>query len=309
MSTVIVLSMAAVYLCVCALLSGVGRESDRKRERLSGVRGIQTEKSGERRRERGSGRLRALRASLQNRQRSKVLGAQISSSRSRKKLSEAEKMLQLADVQLTPVQFTSIKLLLGLALALTGRALGHALNLTGPGPLLLMLCGALCGGILPAEWLKSQVSKRKALFRDELPDVIDLLVVSVEAGLGFDAALLRLYQKNTSPLMQELMRAMQDIQYGMTKKEAYGNLSERCAVKELTSFVNALVQADQMGISVRTVLKSQSEALREERRQRAEEQALKAPVKMLLPLVIFIFPVIFIVILGPAAMNITEILK
>ena len=104
------------------------------------------------------------------------------------------------------------------------------------------------------------------------------------------------------------MRAVQDVQRGMSRKEAYNSMAERCKVKEITSFLNALIQAEQMGISIKSVLTSQSETLREERRQAAEEKALKAPVKMLVPLVIFIFPVIFIVLLGPAVFNLMEVL-
>ena len=107
--------------------------------------------------------------------------------------------------------------------------------------------------------------------------------------------------------MQELIRAIQDVQRGMSKKEAYTQMAERCRVKELTSFVNALLQAEQLGISIKSVLKQQADAMRESRRQRAEEKALKAPVTMLMPLVMFIFPVIFIVLLGPAVINIMEI--
>jgi len=313
-ATVVLLSMAAVFFGVLTLLYRCGAERDRKKARLDEVKTARSGETCSDRKKESAGLewLRQMGSLLKSRQRNRVLGQQISNTRSKKKLSEAEKMLMIADVQLTGLQFMLVKLASAAVLASACRLCGGVLvRSTGMADRLvptLTLCGGLLGEILPARWLKSRVAGRKALYREHLPDVMDLLVVSVEAGLGFDAALIRLYQKDKSPLMQELMRAMQDIQYGMTKREAYTNLSQRCGVKELTSFVNALIQADQMGISIRTVLKTQSESLREERRQRAEEKALKAPVKMLLPLVAFIFPVIFIIILGPAVMNVMEIL-
>ena len=131
-------------------------------------------------------------------------------------------------------------------------------------------------------------------------------MVSVEAGLGFDAAIIRLYEKNKTIMMEEMMQAIRDIQRGMKKKDAYSQLANRCNVKELTAFLTALVQADQMGISIKSVLKVQAESLRKDRRRRAEEKALKAPVIMLVPMVMFIFPIIFIILLGPAVLNIME---
>ena len=313
MIAIALLAMLTVFFLIMTVLYRRGEERDLREERLKEVKTLQAaDARGTKKKEGGIQKLRQLREELRGRQKSKVIGQQISNSKSKKKLTEAEKMLLTADVQLTGAQFTLVKLALAVVLTAVFWFLGGFLvrktGLNGSMTVLIALVGAILGGLLPARWLKSRVDKKKALFRDLLPNVMDLLVVSVEAGLGFDAALIRLYQKDKSPLMQELMRAMQDIQRGMSKKEAYTSLSERCGVKELTSFVNALIQADQMGISIRTVLKTQSEALREARRQRAEEQALKAPVKMLVPLVVFIFPVIFIVLLGPAVQNIMDVL-
>ena len=216
-------------------------------------------------------------------------------------------MLQMAGVPLSASQFTLVKAGIGLALAGVAFIAGSMFKLDSLLLLLLPTGGFILGMLLPGKWLTRKVEKKKAMYRDALPDIMDLLVVSVEAGLGFDSSLIRLYEKDKSPLMEELMRAVQDVQHGMSKREAYGNMSARCGVKEITSFLNSLVQAEQLGISIKSVLKTQSESLREDRRQRAEEKALKAPVKMLVPLVIFIFPVIFIILLGPALINILDI--
>ena len=313
MIAIVILAMLAMFFLAMTLLYRYGEERDLREDRLEEVKTLQNaDVRKAKKKDAGLQKLKQLREDLRGRQKSKVLGEQISNSKSKKKLTEAEKMLMTANVQLTGAQFTLIKLALAVVLAIVCYFLGTVLvkkaGLNSSMSMVAAAVGAILGDLLPARWLKSRVEKKKALYRDHLPDVMDLLVVSVEAGLGFDSSLIRLYQKDKSPLMQELMRAMQDIQHGMSKKESYTNLSERCGVKELTSFVNALIQADQMGISIRTVLKMQSEALRESRRQRAEEQALKAPVKMLVPLVIFIFPVIFIVLLGPAIQNIMDVL-
>ena len=294
---------AAVFLLLLVLLRRRGSGDDQKNRRLGAVKGQLREETKEKK-----SLLQAYKESLKRKQQQKLRGQELQSSRSQKKLSLPEQMLQMAGIPLTGMQFTMIKLASALLLGFLGYKAAGLLELDPLIEMFLPLGGFLLGMLLPGRWLTNQVARRKALYRDSLPDLMDLLVVSVEAGLGFDAALLRLYEKDKSPLMQEMMRTVQDVQHGMTKREAYRNMSERCGVKEIRSFLNALVQAEQMGISVKTVLKTQAETLREERRQRAEEKALKAPVTMLVPMVIFIFPVIFIVLLGPALMNVMEVL-
>ena len=208
---------------------------------------------------------------------------------------------------MTAEQFSMIKIVLSTAFMVAAVIVCKILNLGMAYLVIAMAVMGLIGIIFPSRILKMRASKRKDLIRQQLPDVMDLLVVSVEAGLGFDAALIRLYEKDKSELMTELMQATRDVQRGMSKKEAYESLAKRCDVKELTTFLTALVQADQLGISIKSVLKVQSENLRKDRRMRAEEKALKAPVVMLVPMVVFIFPVIFIILLGPAVLNMIEI--
>lgn len=223
-----------------------------------------------------------------------------------KKTSVIEDMLEMTGTELSVEQFSMLKIGLSAILMLVALIVCKILNLGMAYLILAMAVVGLVAIILPGEWLKAKAKKRKVLLRQQLPDIMDLLVVSVEAGLGFDAALIRLYEKDKSELMTDLMQATRDIQRGMSKKEAYEGLAKRCDVKELTSFLTALVQADQLGISIKSVLKVQAENLRKDRKMRAEEKALKAPVTMLIPMVLFIFPVIFIVLLGPAALNIME---
>jgi tight adherence protein C len=130
------------------------------------------------------------------------------------------------------------------------------------------------------------------------------MLISVQAGLGFEAAMARTAQNGTGPLADEMTRTLQDMQVGRSRKEAYLAMSDRVDVPDLRSFIRAIVQADAYGIAIAKVLKVQAHEMRTKRRQRAEEHAMKIPVKILFPLIFFIFPTLFIILLGPAVMNI-----
>lgn len=163
---------------------------------------------------------------------------------------------------------------------------------------------ALVGYMLPQMWLKQRVTGRQTQIIKSLPDAFDLITTCVEAGLGLDAALSRVAEKVEGPFADELTRTLRDISLGKQRRDALRELGDRTGVPDLVSFVNAVIQAEQMGSSVGTVLRVQAEQLRVRRRQRAEEQAYKAPVKMIFPLILCIFPTLFIVILGPAVITI-----
>ena len=162
------------------------------------------------------------------------------------------------------------------------------------------------GAALPFILLNQQIKQRKHSIQKDLPDVLDLLTVSVEAGLGFDGALAKLVEKMKGALAEEFSRVLQEIRVGVTRRNALHALGARCDVPDLSLFTTSIVQADQLGVSIGNVLRVQSAAMREKRRQRAEEKAMKAPIKMLLPLVLFIFPTIFIILLGPAIIQIMD---
>jgi tight adherence protein C len=149
-------------------------------------------------------------------------------------------------------------------------------------------------------------TKRQKEIRRELPDIMDLLVVSVEAGLAFDMALLKVVERYRGPVGVELNRALREMQLGRPRKDALKNMADRVDIPELTSLVNAIVQSEQLGVGLGRVLRIQSDLIREKRQQWVEEQAMKAPIKMLFPIIFCIFPCIFIVILGPAAINIIK---
>lgn len=170
------------------------------------------------------------------------------------------------------------------------------------GSIIVLLLGYLLVDII----LSIYINKRQFAIQRELPDVLDLLTISIEAGLGFDAAVQRVVQKSRGPLGGEFNQALQEMRMGKTRRESLKDLGERTGVDDLSKFVEALIQADQLGVSLGNVLRTQSDQMRILRRQRVEERAMKAPIKMLLPLVAFIFPTIFVVILAPAMIKILE---
>ncbi len=165
---------------------------------------------------------------------------------------------------------------------------------------------SLIGFFMPFYMIKSRARQRQAAIIKSLADAFDLITTCVEAGLGLDAALARVAEKVPGAFAQELQRALRDVALGKSRRDALKELGERTAVPDLLQFTNAVVQAEAMGSSIGTVLRVQSDQLRVRRRQRAEEAAYKAPIKMLFPLVLCIFPTLFIVILGPAIITIMQ---
>ncbi|WOH17566.1 type II secretion system F family protein [Paenarthrobacter sp. GOM3] len=170
------------------------------------------------------------------------------------------------------------------------------------GVLLTLSLAATCY-FLPDLLVYNTGTKRRARILKDLPNVLDQLLVSVEAGLGFEAALAKVGMSGSGPLADELVRTLQDIQAGRSRREAYKALAERCTVPDVRSFVGAIVQADIQGLSIARILKPQAEQMRIKRRLRAEEKAMKLPVAVVFPLILFIFPPLFIIILGPAVIN------
>ncbi len=168
--------------------------------------------------------------------------------------------------------------------------------------------GALAGYYLPNLVLYQTAYNRSEQIRRDLPDALDLLTISVEAGLAFDAAVSQVARNTTGPLANEFFRVLQEMQIGTGRTEAMRALGERTDVDELQSFVTAMVQADAFGIPIASVLRVQAKEMRVKRSQRAEEKAQKIPVKILFPLIFCILPSLFIVVMGPAAINIYDAL-
>ncbi len=207
---------------------------------------------------------------------------------------------------LTPGMFVGMRL----GLSFFALALGFYLTMLGDLPLLnrLLFSGiGLClGFLLPSIWLGRKIKARKYNILKSMPDALDLLSISVEAGLGFDLALQRVADKWDNALSREFRRVVSDTRLGMQRREAMRMMADRCGVEDLSNFVQAIIQAEQLGVSLGRILKVQSEQMRMRRRQRAEELAHQAPIKMLFPMVFLIFPSILVVILGPAIPKLME---
>ena len=165
---------------------------------------------------------------------------------------------------------------------------------------------AIFGYMLPGIWLDRKIKGRRKEIIKSLPDAIDLLTISVEAGLGFDPALMRVAEKWDNALTKEFARVLSEMRIGKSKREALREMAERADEDSLTMFVSSIVQAEQLGVAITQVLRIQSDAMRVRRRQRAEALAQKAPLKMLFPMVFLIFPALYVVILGPAVPRIVE---
>lgn len=156
-------------------------------------------------------------------------------------------------------------------------------------------------------YLSSRIENRKKKILKDLPYTLDLITVSVEAGLSFDGAMVRVISNISGELCDEFAKSLKEIRMGIERKVALKNMSERCDVKALSMLITSLIQADELGVSLSRVLKIESENLREHRKQVSREKAMKAPIKMLFPLILFIFPSIFIIILGPAVIRMISI--
>jgi tight adherence protein C len=173
---------------------------------------------------------------------------------------------------------------------------------------LFVLAFGLVGWMIPGMWLNGRVRARQKLVLKSLPDALDLVTTCVEAGLGLDAALARVAEKSTGPLASEMSRMLREVAMGKLRREGLTEMADRLGVDELTSFVNAIIQAEQLGVGIAQVLRVQSDMMRTRRRQAAEKMAHEAPIKMIFPLVLFIFPAFMLVILGPAFIRIADAL-
>jgi len=198
-----------------------------------------------------------------------------------------------------------VKLLAAIAFAVLGFLLGLLLGGV-TGGLFFALVGAGVGFMGPEFWLGRRIRARGEAMVLQLPDALDLLTISVEAGLGFDAALAKVVEKMEGPLVAEFRQALAEIRMGRSRRDALRDVAKRADSQPINNFIGAIVQAEQLGVPIAKVLQIQSNQLRIERRQRAEEAAAKAPVKMLFPMVGCIFPTIFIVILGPAILTVIK---
>lgn len=168
---------------------------------------------------------------------------------------------------------------------------------------MLVIVFTAMGAAMPWIMLRIMAQKRQKLITKQLPEVLDLLCVSVQAGLSFDAALRRIVERMKGPLIEECTRMLEDVRMGLPRRQALRMMGERCEVQEVALFVTAIIQAERLGTSLGKTLNNQAINMRERRRQAVKAEAMKAPVKMIFPLVLFIFPSIFVIVLLPALLN------
>jgi len=212
-----------------------------------------------------------------------------------------------ANEKIAPRELLVIKYLVAAGIAFLLWMLGGLFAKGLLQSVLLGVVGLGLGWILPEYLINRKAQARKTEIEKGLPDVLDLLTVSVEAGLGFDGAMMKVVEKTRSVLSEEFRTALQEVKMGKPRAEALRDMSNRTGADDLSTFTGSVILADQLGISIGNILRLQSEQIRQKRRQRAEEMALKAPVKILIPLIMFIFPAIFVVLLGPAVIQIAEV--
>jgi tight adherence protein C len=202
---------------------------------------------------------------------------------------------------LTPEDFAAVRIVAAAVAAAAG--LGIGLLLANPVYLVISLAaGAILGFYLPVLWLKQKVDARRSEIQKGLPDAMDLLVIAVDAGLGFDAALARVTDKYKNALSDEFAKVLREVSLGRPRLEAMDEMGRSSGVEDLHNFIQAIIQSEQFGTGIGKILRIQADEMRRKRRQRAQEKAAQATLKMMLPMVGCIFPTLWIVLLGPAAL-------
>ena len=202
---------------------------------------------------------------------------------------------------LTPEDFAAVRIVAAAVMAAVGLLIG--LLLANPVYLVISVAlGAVLGFYLPVLWLKQKVDARRAEIQKGLPDAMDLLVIAVDAGLGFDAALARVTDKYKNALSDEFAKVLREVSLGRPRLEAMDEMGRSSGVEDLHNFIQAIIQSEQFGTGIGKILRIQADEMRRKRRQRAQEKAAQATLKMMLPMVGCIFPTLWIVLLGPAAL-------
>ena len=283
-----------VFFIVSSIGYNIGKEADakeRKIEYISGKKKAQNEKEPEKSSKRFLSSQMQVLNNMANRSAANV--------KKNAKYKLVEKQLRLAGLSVSPENFLFYKKAIMVLIVVVMAFIAAITKM-----ILLVLVGLLIALLLPNMYLNGKVKSYQQGIRDQLPDAMDLLSVCIESGLSFDASLLKVSERMEGPFIEELLKLYRQIQMGVPRSDALRNMANSSEIPELKTFIAALAQATQLGIPMNNIMKVQSETLRETRMQMAREKGQKAPVKMLLPMVGLIFPVLFIVILGPVVINI-----
>lgn len=224
------------------------------------------------------------------------------------KSEEFRKTLRQAGITMSPNEYNVIRIIAIAATAIIFSLIGLFLNVSTLIKILLPVLGAYSAFAVARFNLARKVTKRRELMERQMPDVFDMISVSVEAGLGFEQAILHVVKNFDGPLVDELTITSREMSMGRSRREALQLLGIRCNIDDMKTFTGAVIQAGKLGISLKNVLRTQAQAIRQARRAKIREKAMKISVKMLLPMVMFIFPVIFIMLMGPAVIRIMDAL-
>jgi tight adherence protein C len=219
---------------------------------------------------------------------------------------ELKKTLRQAGIRMSPKEYNVIRIIAIVATAAVFLLVGIFSKVSLMIKVLLPLIGAYTAFAVMRFNLAKKVTKRRELMESQMPDVFDMLSVNVEAGLGFEQALLHIINNFEGPLVDELTITSREMSMGRSRREALQLLGTRCDIDDMKTFTGAVIQAGKLGISLKNVLRTQADGIRQNRRSKIREKAMKISVKMLLPMVAFIFPVIFIMLMGPAAIKILD---
>lgn len=287
------------FIIIVMVLSGYGKAIDSKINKIKHIEGHSNESGTEKELE-GTFVNRVLKPKL------KFLSKpsnQVTDSNARRndKMKEVSRKIRLAGLHIDAESFVFYKQAIMILCIVVSLFI-----LVVTGQFLIFLLGVGIGLLGPNMFLKSKVKSYQEAIRNQLPDGLDLLGVCIEAGLSFDASLAKVAERMKGPFIDQLVLVYSQMQMGVSRADALRNLSNSTEIPELKTFVAALAQANQLGIPINNVMKVQSEQIRETRRQMAKEKGQKAPIKIMLPMVLLILPVLFIILMGPTVMNIAE---
>lgn len=307
MTTIIAITCGIfIFTAVTLVLSGYGIRSDLVRRRVTGVLSIsgKPDMLDEELAKPLSERLiKPLLKELSQKMQKLIPKSRTGSTAKNQQNDKLRKMVRQAGLRIGAEEYSLIRILVIFGLSAFAGILALLMGFRIRS-LLAALVGAYAGFAIMRFHLTSRISSRRKSIEQQLPDVLDLLSINVEAGLGFSQALLHVIEHYDGPLMDELTVAYREMSLGRTRRDALNLLAERCGIDEIKTFVGSIVQADQLGISIKNVLRTQAAAMRTSRKNKVEEKAMKTSVKILLPMVMFIFPVIFIVLMGPAVVKV-----
>lgn len=293
------------FSLILLIFGSAGLKKDRLNERLDNIRDIGHSRSG---------RIGAVNEELRKPLLERVVPffqsivKKIAVRLPQRKSPKLTEDLRRAGIRMRTEEYNTLRLIIFIAFAAFTYLICAAMKLQMAFLIAIPLYTIVIVYIIMRFLLKSAIKSRREKMLRQMPEVLDLLSVSVDAGLSFDASLLHVSNRMNGPLVTEFRVMQREITLGRTKREALTNLALRCMIDEIQSFSNAIIQSEQLGISLRNVLKAQSKLMRQQHRQRIEEKAMKAPIKIIFPLVLFVLPVLFIVLLGPSVLNMIKTL-